>query len=424
MSLLTLTPVFSSIVYSKQQNKIINIRAGNHGEIFRIVLETSSRVDAQLFLNRDPYRAIISIPESLWRAGQSPRRGNFFPNVPLSYSFQNNSLGKTNLIIKVDRPFSIDNIYWLPPNDGGERLVIDIEISNETEFVVNQKTFNRITKDLLKKVLNDSPVIKDKQFDLFEGNKNDKVVSQNSLSPDLETDKEKKTQSFLNDNLFVVVIDAGHGGKDPGAVGASKTLEKNINLIASKKLVKKLNEFKGIKAYSTREKDKFVELHERYQIAHKYKAELFVSLHSDSALSNEVSGYSIFSLNKNPDFDKANFKKNKSNKSVLANIVLENETNETQNVLYQMKQNERRNKSIILKNLILDELKGLPSNSRGWKEENFAVLKSPEIPSVLIEMGFLSNKRDEANLNNKDFLDDLTTRLAIAIYNYKKTSNR
>ena len=84
-----------------------------------------------------------------------------------------------------------------------------------------------------------------------------------------------------------------------------------------------------------------------------------------------------------------------------------------------MYQRRKRNYSIKLKNLILEELKSLPTNSRGWKEKNFAVLKSPVIPSVLIEMGFLSNKIDEKNLNNPIFISNLMDRISMAVSKYK-----
>ena len=103
----------------------------------------------------------------------------------------------------------------------------------------------------------------------------------------------------------------------------------------------------------------------------------------------------------------------------MGNVILDEEIIETQNILYKMYQRRKRNYSIKLKNLILDELSSLPSNSRGWHEKNFAVLKSPVIPSVLIEMGFISNKEDEKNLNDREFLSNLMQKIAVAVTKYK-----
>ena len=411
--------LFLSIDYSfaQSQNEIINIRAGKHSKFYRIVLETSQKVDAIVELKKEPYRAIIQIPESLWRANSTPRKGNFFPNIPISYSFRNNEIGKTNLILNVNRPFSLDKIYWLSKQNGEERLVIDVYYSSETDFLVTQKSFNDFSKKQFELVLGEKPDIEDKNFKLYKGS--DKKVLSINNSVNVINLKDKNIEPIAKENNFLVVIDPGHGGKDPGAIGYSKTLEKDVNLYASKILYSKLNNIHGIKAFLTRSEDKYIKLHERYKIANQLKADIFISLHSDAVKSQSVSGYSIFSLNKDPDIEKANFQKNQKNQNVLGNVVLDNEILETQNVLYKMYQRRKRNYSIKLKNLILEEFKSLSTNSRGSKEENFAVLNSPVIPSVLIEMGFLSNKNGEKKLNDHVYISNLMERISIAILKYK-----
>jgi len=402
-------------LFAQSLNEIRNIRAGKHDNFYRVVLETSKKVEAIVKLKDNPYRAIITIPESLWRVGSSPRIGNFQSNIPLSYIFRNDEFGKTNLTLNIDKPFSLDKIFWLPGENGGERLVIDIYYSSETDFIVTQKSFNDFSKEQLNIVLREKPEIKKKEVVLFEGKKQKILLPKNNLNEENISILTPLSKPIT----FLVVIDPGHGGKDPGAIGFSKTLEKDINLYASKILQVKLNKISGVKAVLTRTEDNFVSLHNRYKIANQLKADIFISIHSDSAKSKKVSGYSIFSLNKDPDIERANFQKNNNNQNVLGNVILDEEIQETQNVLYKMYQRRKRNYSIKLKNLILVELKSLPSNSRGWKEKDFAVLKSPVIPSVLIEMGFLSNKIDEKNLNNPIFISNLMDRISMAVSKYK-----
>ena len=409
--------LLSDYSFAQSQNEIINIRAGKHSKFYRIVVETTQKVEALVELKKDPYRAIIKIPESLWRANSTPRKGNFFPNIPVSYSFRNNEIGKTNLILNVNKPFSLDKIYWLSKLNGEQRLVIDIYYSSETDFLVTQKSFNDFSKEQFELVLGEKSVIEEKNFKLFKGRDN-KVSAINNSYNVIGQKNQNKTPT-TKENNFLVVIDPGHGGKDPGAVGYSKTLEKDVNLYASKILHSKLNNIQGIKAFLTRSEDKYIKLHERYKIANQLKADIFISLHSDAVKSKSVTGYSIFSLNKDPDIEKANFQKNQKNQNVLGNVVLDNEILETQNVLYKMYQRRKRNYSIKLKNLILEEFKSLPTNSRGSKEENFAVLNSPVIPSVLIEMGFLSNKNDEKKLNDHVYISNLMERISIAVLKYK-----
>ena len=408
---------YSLFCTAQNLNEIRNLRAGKHQNFYRVVLETSMKVDTKIELKTLPYRAIIQIPESLWRASNIPRKGNFYPNIPIIYSFKNDEIGKTNLTLNIEKPFSLDKVYWLSSPNGNKRLVIDLYFSSETDFIVTKKSFESFSKEEFESVLGEKPISEDKELELFIGqNKNNSKMSQqkNIISEynNLDFDKEG-TKNFL------VVIDPGHGGKDPGAIGYSKTLEKDINLIASKILQSKLNNISGIKAYLTRSDDIYINLHDRYKIANQLKADIFISLHSDASETKSVRGYSIFSLNKDPDLEKANFQKNNKNQNVLGNVILDEEIIETQNILYKMYQRRKRNYSIKLKNLILDELSSLPSNSRGWHEKNFAVLKSPVIPSVLIEMGFISNKEDEKNLNDREFISNLMQKIAVAVTKYK-----
>ena len=161
--------IFSCIIFqlntlfAQPLNEIRNIRAGKHDNFYRVVLETSKKVEAIIKLKDNPYRAIITIPESLWRVGSSPRIGNFQSNIPLSYVFRNDEFDKTNLTLKIDKPFSLDKIFWLPGANGGERLVIDIYYSSETDFIVTQKSFNDFSKEQLNIVLREKPEIKKKR---------------------------------------------------------------------------------------------------------------------------------------------------------------------------------------------------------------------------------------------------------------------
>jgi len=410
--------IFANYLSAQTLNEIRNIRAGNHDSFFRVVVETSKKVETSIKLKKDPYSAIIKIPESLWRANTTPRKGNFLhKNIPIFYTFKNDEIGKTNLTLSINKPFSLDKFYWLDKSAGGKRLVMDIYYSSETDFLVTQKSFNDFSKQELESVLSAKPKTLEKNLTLFKGQKNDQLITNN--------DKKIRTNSNGNNNLlksrtnFLVVIDPGHGGKDPGAIGYSKSLEKDVNLYAAKILYNQLNNIEGIKAFLTRSEDEFIELRERYKIAQRLKADIFISLHSDGSKIESASGYSIFSLNNDPDFNEAEFYKNENNQKVLDNVILEEETLATQYVLYKIYKREKRNYSIKLKNLILEEFKTLPANSRGWKQRNFAVLQEPITPSVLIEMGFITNKKEEKNLNDPKYISNLVERISIAVLKYK-----
>ena len=110
-------------------NELINLRTGNHNEFFRVVIETSVKPEIKLLLKEDPYSFEIEFEESLWRVSNLPRQGSFLPNIPAKYKFSNNKNAKSILNIQTEKPFSIDKIFWLPPSNGGNRLVVQHEAS-------------------------------------------------------------------------------------------------------------------------------------------------------------------------------------------------------------------------------------------------------------------------------------------------------
>ena len=135
-----------TLVVAQTLNEIKNLRAGKHNNFYRIVLETSLKVDTEIELRKTPYRAIIKMQESLWRANDTPRKGNFLPNIPIFYSFKNDKIGKTNLVLNLEKPFSLDKIFWLSNSNGNERLVIDLYIRSETDFIVTKNHLKAFLK--------------------------------------------------------------------------------------------------------------------------------------------------------------------------------------------------------------------------------------------------------------------------------------
>ena len=149
---------YSSFCTAQTLNEIRNLRAGKHQNFYRVVLETSMKVDTKIELKTLPYRAIIQIPESLWRASNIPRKGNFYPNIPIIYSFKNDEIGKTNLTLNIEKPFSLDKVYWLSSPNGNKRLVIDLYFSSETDFIVTKKSFESFSKEEFESVLGEKPI--------------------------------------------------------------------------------------------------------------------------------------------------------------------------------------------------------------------------------------------------------------------------
>jgi N-acetylmuramoyl-L-alanine amidase len=220
---------------------------------------------------------------------------------------------------------------------------------------------------------------------------------------------------------YVVVLDAGHGGKDPGNLG-NGFREKNIALKVTLLLGKALQQYKDIKVVYTRKKDVFIELHDRAKIANKESADLFVSLHCDSHTSNAYgAGTFVLGLRGN----KQNLEIAKRENSVIfleedykKNYDYDPDSPESM-IGLSLLQEENLDKSLAVASFIQNNLvKNLKRRNRKVKQDNFLVLRQTVMPSVLIELGFLTNKKEGRYLNSKKGQTALANTIAKAIHKY------
>lgn len=199
----------------------------------------------------------------------------------------------------------------------------------------------------------------------------------------------------------VVVIDAGHGGKDPGAIGAGGQKEKHVALAIAQMLARTVNQTKGYKARLVRNDDFFVPLRKRVDVARKYNADMFVSVHADAAPARTAKGASVFALSEHGATSTlARWMADQENASDLLGaqqlLNLSDKDPMLANVILDMSMNATISSSLTLGNHVLDNV-GEVSGVHGVKrveQAGFAVLKSPDIPSILVETGFISNSRD------------------------------
>ncbi|HAD73041.1 MAG TPA: N-acetylmuramoyl-L-alanine amidase, partial [Alphaproteobacteria bacterium] len=212
----------------------------------------------------------------------------------------------------------------------------------------------------------------------------------------------------------------GHGGKDPGALGKRGTREKDITLKAAKMLAEELRKSAHITPILIRDSDRFYKLRTRIKRARDKQADIFVSLHADSAPNTKARGISVFSLSDTASDKEAAYLAKRENKAdLIGGPDLGGEDPVAANALLRMFQRESMNESAKLATVILSNIKDLPGgDKRGHRFAGFAVLKSPDIPSILVEMGFLSNRQDEKNLRDDSYLRGLSKRLARAISRY------
>ena len=247
--------------------------------------------------------------------------------------------------------------------------------------------------------------------------KNDKGVL---LS--LQISKNKKLKSSIRD--IVVAIDAGHGGKYPGAVGTNNILEKDVTLLIAKELQRTLRDTEGYSPVMIREGDETVALNDRYQRARQYAADILISIHADGFRLESVKGASVFIWSEEASSSVARNLSEKQRKRIQADIknIMEDDFNEdAARKAYPEIYKQKIKDSEILGEKILNELKKDPYtkiHKKNVEYADFRVLKSIDIPSVLVESGFMTNPEDAERLKGKPGRRMIARSIFLGIHNY------
>jgi N-acetylmuramoyl-L-alanine amidase len=322
-------------------------------------------------------------------------------------------------VIEFARPASPERAFTLPPKNNGHRLVIDLMDRGEISFKLAQKALanGAFQATSGSTIQNSVPVVVPAPAKPASAGTETKNATGRAVTLAVPQSRPKR---------WVVAIDAGHGGKDPGAIGRRGTHEKKITLAAARQLAAHLNATGKVKARLVRSGDRYLKLRQRIQVARDMGADAFISLHADSAQRSSARGISVFSLSDKASDKEAAYLAARENKAdLIGGPDLGAEDPLAANALLGMFQRETMNESAHLARAILNEIKGFPGgDKRGHRFAGFAVLKSPDVPSVLVEMGFLSNVEDEKNLNSSRYRDKLTKQIAKALVVWLEGSGR
>ena len=246
----------------------------------------------------------------------------------------------------------------------------------------------------------------------FEKSNNLMLYTDKKLESEFRKEKEKIKKKFI------VVIDPGHGGKDPGAIGVNGTFEKDINLLFAK-IIKSVLSSNNIKVKLTRIDDRYLYLRERINFAEKAKADLFISIHADASKNRNASGFSIFSLSNKASDNEARELAQRENKSdLIGGLKIRHSDPLIKDNLIKIFQRQTMNESSKIANIVISNIKKLSIKNRGHRNAGFVVLKSLTTPSILIELGFITNKKEEKLLNNKRYLTKISKIISLSIFNY------
>lgn len=366
------------------------VRFGAHPDKIRLVLDLSEKTDFRVFALANPYRMVIDLPDFEWRAGNASTTPS---SGVTALRYGNLQPGISRIVFDMAKPVSVRGAFIIPAQKGQpNRLVVDFTHVSEEIFERN--------KDISHGTL---------------------VTSGHILAAPQAMPSHKPPTPPGAGYKPLIVIDAGHGGVDPGARGVNKANEKNVTLALAKQLKSELEGTGRYRVALTRDKDIFIKLRERVSIARRQQADLFISIHADSIEKSNVSGVSVYTLSeKASDAQTAKLAAQENRADLIAGLDLSVEDEDVASILVDLAMRDTMNQSNFFANTLIDKLKARqvrlldsPHRSAG-----FAVLKAPDIPSVLVEAGFMSNKKESELLNTPAHRAKISQALSGAIDSY------
>jgi len=342
---------------------VSDIRSWNAPERTRVVFDVSSEIDYDFIALGNPERIVIDI-----------QGGEFSGQLPSS-----SELGRYVKGMRFGR------------HQGKVRFVLDLKQK------VNAKHFTLGPNEIYGHRL---------------------VVDLHDIQPQQANPKQPRKK-----REFVVVVDAGHGGEDPGAIGSAKTYEKKLVLEIARRLEKSLDAQPGIRAELTRTGDYYIPLRRRTKIASDLNANLFISIHADSFTRKSAAGISVFALSqRGATSERARVIANKENSSdLLGGVNLKDKEDLLVSVLADLSLSEQIERSIDLGSMVRTKLSTVGKlHGNGVEQAGFVVLKTPQIPSILVEVGFISNPTEEKRLKSASYQKKLVKQITDGVVQYAK----
>ncbi|WP_328809229.1 N-acetylmuramoyl-L-alanine amidase [Roseibium aggregatum] len=350
----------------------------------RFVLDMDQQVTPVIKGLANPYRLIIDLPEvafSIPHDAGSKGRG-----LVADWRFGLFADGKSRIVMDLTGPVDVDKTFFLPPvDDQPARLVVDLVSATPESF----ETFVKASRP-----------------------KSSQKTGSSAVKSDRKSGQEAAGKP-------VIVLDPGHGGIDSGATGVGGTLEKAIVLDFARLFQKKLNETGLYEVHLTRSDDTFVPLLRRVEIGHELAADLFVSIHADSVRRGQkfARGSTVYTLSdKASDQLAADLAESENLSDVIAGVDLEEEPSDVSDILLDLARRETRSFSVYFARTLVSELQSavrLINNPHRYA--GFRVLRAHDVPSVLLELGYLSNEHDEKLLVSDEWRERMANAMTEAV---------
>lgn len=379
-----------------------DVRVGVHPDKTRVVMDLSAMQDYRAFTLSDPYRIVVDMPHFNW----SPLISNDNLKKSGIKAVRHGKLndGLSRIVFDMGEPVQLVSAFGLPgAGDKANRLVVDFKPTTASSFKSGKASLiGTLGWSADSAVPIAGAVIMPKASGI--------VVPQPKPVKRYTAPAKKP----------IIVIDAGHGGQDPGAV-SGRIHERNITLALALALKKQLQSSGRYDVHLTRSGNSFIKLSERVNIAKRRDADLFISLHADSIGKPSVRGASIYTLSETAsDAQTAKLAARENKVDLIAGIDLSHEDKDVAGILLDLVQRDTMNQSSYFAEVLVKQFRrdGIRLLDRAHRHAGFAVLKAPDIPSVLIEAGFVSNRQDAKLLMSKSYQDKFARSVAGGVTAY------
>ncbi|MBK8161149.1 MAG: N-acetylmuramoyl-L-alanine amidase [Rhodospirillaceae bacterium] len=429
---------------------VTDAKLGVEPDLTRVVLDLTAETGFKVFALADPFRVVIDLDEVEWQIPAGRKLQGRGLVAAMRYGLF--KVGTSRIVLDLAAPAQVAQVTLVEKTDSlPRRLLIDLKPTDDVSFMgqIRRTLFasdGTAAPATIAALVQEQPVAEEEQAP----KPGDAVAAKGgaiSADPDplaatvsakSGTDvgvpvPDASEQAILVPTLKpsdqslkkqvhkkpLIVIDPGHGGIDPGAIG-NGTMEKTITLAVAKALKKELLATGRFRVVLTRDKDVYIPLRDRFKLARDGEGDLFISLHADSHANSKTRGASVYTLSETASDSEAEALAAKENKSdVIAGVDLSNESKVVTGILIDLAQRETTNLSARFAKMLVKSLKrDTLMLEQSHRFAGFAVLKAPDVPSILLEMGYISSDEDQRLLTSKTHQKGLAKAISRAIQTY------
>ncbi len=391
--------------------KILAVRVWPAADYTRVTLENDIELKTSHFTVKDPERLVVDIEGLELNATLKELVAKIQANDPYIKQVRvgQNKPNIVRLVFDLKEEVNPQVFTLQPVGNYKHRLVFDLYPSNPPDPIAALIEKGEWDKENSKSIVGNKPDAKPEQKTETHTVPNTSKLEKNLLKPG------------TLERMITIALDPGHGGEDPGATGRGGSKEKDVVLAIAKRLKAKIEQQPNMRVMLTRDADYFVPLNVRVQKARNVQADLFVSIHADAFVETTARGSSVFILSeKGASSSAARWLANKENAAdLIGGVNISVHDKQLASVLLDLSTTAQINDSLKLAKVVLGEIGGINRLHKGAVEQaGFAVLKAPDIPSILIETAFISNPEEEARLSDDDYQDEMAEAVMKGIKKY------